>query len=153
MLHSDLVSLDHLSRSAVVYIRQSTPHQVISNQESRRLQYALKQRALDLGWLKEEDTMAKYISLVKYTAKGIENIKESPGRLDAFKQLCESMGAKVEGFYLTMGRYDLVVIVDAPDHETISKIILATSSKGAISTETLPALAEEEYRKVISEMP
>mgnify|MGYP002065837342 FL=1 len=63
------------------------------------------------------------------------------------------MGAKVEGFYLTMGRYDLVVIVDAPDHETISKIILATSSKGAISTETLPALAEEEYRKIISEMP
>ena len=97
--------------------------------------------------------MAKYISLVKYTAKGIENIKESPSRLDAFKQLCESMGAKVEGFYLTMGRYDLVVIVDAPDHETISKIILATASRGAVSTETLPALAEEEYRKVISEMP
>ena len=96
--------------------------------------------------------MAKYISLVKYTAKGIENIKESPSRLDAFKQLCESMGAKVEGFYLTMGRYDLVVIVDAPDHETISKIILTTSSKGAVSTETLPALPEEEYRKVISEM-
>ena len=97
--------------------------------------------------------MAKYISLVKYTAKGIENIKESPSRLEAFKQLCESMGAKVEGFYLTMGRYDLVVIVDAPDQETISKIILTTSSRGAISTETLPALAEEEYRKVISEMP
>ena len=97
--------------------------------------------------------MAKYISLVKYTAKGIENIKESPSRLDAFKQLCESMGAKVEGFYLTMGRYDLVVIVDAPDHETISKIILATASRGAVSTETLPAIAEEEYRKVISEIP
>ena len=43
-------------------------------------------------------TIAKYISLVKYTAKGLENIKESPGQLDAFKQLCESMGAKVEGF-------------------------------------------------------
>jgi uncharacterized protein with GYD domain len=97
--------------------------------------------------------MAKYISLVKYTAKGIENIKESPSRLDAFKQLCESMGAKVEGFYLTMGRYDLVLIVDAPDHETISKIILATASRGAVSTETLPAIAEEEYRKVISEIP
>ena len=57
--------------------------------------------------------MAKYISLVKYTQKGIENIKKSPARFDAFKQLCESMGAKVEGFYLTMGRYDLMVIVDA----------------------------------------
>jgi uncharacterized protein with GYD domain len=65
--------------------------------------------------------MAKYISLVKYTAEGVENVKESPDRLDAFKQLCESMGAKVEGFYLTMGRYDLVVIVDAPTPEAVSK--------------------------------
>ena len=97
--------------------------------------------------------MAKYISLVKYTAKGIENIKESPDRLDAFKQLCESMGAKVEGFYLTMGRYDLVVIVDAPTPEAVSKIILATGSGGAVRTETLPAFSEEEYRKIISELP
>jgi uncharacterized protein with GYD domain len=59
--------------------------------------------------------MAKYISLVKYTAKGIENVKESPNRLDAVKQLCESMGAKVEGFYLTMGRYDIIMITDAPN--------------------------------------
>jgi uncharacterized protein with GYD domain len=97
--------------------------------------------------------MAKYISLIKYTAKGIENVKESPKRLDAFKQLCESMGAKVEGFYLTMGRYDLVVIVDAPNPETVTKIILATASGGAVRTETLPAFAEEEYRKIISELP
>ncbi len=97
--------------------------------------------------------MAKYISLVKYTEKGIENIKESPNRLDAFKQLCESMGATVEGFYLTMGRYDLLVIVDAPNSETIAKIFLATTSKGAICTETLQAFTEEEYRRIISELP
>jgi DNA invertase Pin-like site-specific DNA recombinase/predicted DNA-binding transcriptional regulator AlpA len=54
MLHSDLLTANHLSRKAVIYIRQSTPHQVISNQESRRLQYALKQRALDLGWHEED---------------------------------------------------------------------------------------------------
>lgn len=97
--------------------------------------------------------MAKYISLVKYTTKGVENIKESPKRLDAFKQLCESMGAKVDGFYLTMGRYDLVVIVDAPNPEIVTKIILTTASGGAVSTETLPALPEEDYRKIISELP
>ncbi|UCE08492.1 MAG: GYD domain-containing protein [bacterium] len=97
--------------------------------------------------------MAKYISLVKYTAKGIENVKESPNRLDAFKQLCESMGARVEGFYLTMGRYDMIVILDAPNPETVAKIILATTSRGAVCTETLPAFPEEEYRKVISELP
>ena len=47
---SDLVAPRHLSRKAVIYIRQSSPHQVLSNQESLRLQYALRRRALDLGW-------------------------------------------------------------------------------------------------------
>ena len=97
--------------------------------------------------------MGKYISLVKYTAKGIENIKDSPNRFDAFKQLCESLGATVEGFYLTMGRYDLAVILDAPNREAVTKIVLATASRGAVTTETLPAFAEEEYRKIISELP
>ena len=97
--------------------------------------------------------MAKFISLVQYTAKGIENIKESPNRLDAFKQLCESMGVTVDGFFLTMGRYDVVVIVDAPDLNTAAKVVLTTGSSGAVSTETLPAFTEAEFRQVISELP
>jgi DNA invertase Pin-like site-specific DNA recombinase len=48
------VTLQHLERKALIYIRQSTPHQVLSNQESLRLQYALQQRALDLGWRAED---------------------------------------------------------------------------------------------------
>lgn len=47
---SELVQPHHLARKAVVYVRQSTPHQVLSNRESLRLQYALRQRASDLGW-------------------------------------------------------------------------------------------------------
>jgi len=49
-MRSELVKPAHLARKAVVYIRQSTPHQVVSNQESLRLQYALRQRARELGW-------------------------------------------------------------------------------------------------------
>jgi DNA invertase Pin-like site-specific DNA recombinase len=49
-MRSELIKPMHLSRRAVVYIRQSTPHQVVSNQESLRLQYALQQRAKELGW-------------------------------------------------------------------------------------------------------
>ena len=97
--------------------------------------------------------MAKYISLVKYTTKGIENVKESVNRYEAFKQLCESVGGTVEGMYLTMGRYDIVVIVDAPDPETAAKVMLTTGSRGAVRTETLQAFSEEEYRKIISELP
>jgi DNA invertase Pin-like site-specific DNA recombinase len=50
MLTSELVSTQHLSRKAIIYIRQSTPHQVLTNQESLKLQYALRERALALGW-------------------------------------------------------------------------------------------------------
>src|SRR5205807_1417064 len=50
MSRSELVSQTHLQRKALIYIRQSTPHQVLSNQESLRLEYALQQRAVDLGW-------------------------------------------------------------------------------------------------------
>ena len=47
---SELVKPHHLGRRAVIYVRQSTPHQVLTNQESLRLQYALRQRARELGW-------------------------------------------------------------------------------------------------------
>lgn len=50
MTASELITPQHLARKAIVYIRQSTPHQAISNQESLRLQYALRSRALELGW-------------------------------------------------------------------------------------------------------
>src|SRR5437660_2609713 len=54
MSRSELVSQMHLQCKALIYIRQSTPHQVLSNQESLRLQYALQQRAIDLGWRPED---------------------------------------------------------------------------------------------------
>jgi DNA invertase Pin-like site-specific DNA recombinase len=54
MSRSELVSPTHLQRKALIYIRQSTPQQVLSNQESLRLQYALQQRAIELGWRAED---------------------------------------------------------------------------------------------------
>ena len=97
--------------------------------------------------------MSKYISFVKYTAEGIKEVKESPGRLNSFRQICELIGAKLEAFYLTMGRYDIVMIIDAPDRETVAKVLLETTSKGAFTTETSPAFTEEEYMKIIHELP
>ncbi len=54
MMTSELITTHHLRRKAMMYIRQSTPHQVLSHQESLRLQYALKQRAISLGWHETE---------------------------------------------------------------------------------------------------
>jgi uncharacterized protein with GYD domain len=97
--------------------------------------------------------MATYIMLVRFTAKGIENIKDSPNRLDAAKQAFAAAGAEFKDFYLTMGRYDVVAVGEAPDDETAAKLALALGSAGAIRTETLRAFTEDEYRGIIAALP
>jgi DNA invertase Pin-like site-specific DNA recombinase len=54
MSTSELITPHHLTRKAIIYIRQSSPHQVLTNQESLRLQYALRERAVTLGWRSED---------------------------------------------------------------------------------------------------
>jgi len=97
--------------------------------------------------------MATYITLIRYTQKGVESIKEGPGRLDAAKKAFKAMGAEVKAFYLVLGRYDAVVIGEAPDDETATKLALAIGSHGSIRTETLRAYPEDEYRKIIASLP
>ena len=97
--------------------------------------------------------MATYISLLRFTQQGIENIKESPARLDRAKQAFRAMGAEIKEFYLVAGRYDAVMVLEAPDGETAAKIALAIGSQGNIRTETLQAFPEGEYRKIIAGLP
>ena len=97
--------------------------------------------------------MATYIVLTQYTQKGIENIKQSPARLDAVKKAFKAMGAELKEFYLVSGRYDMVVIAEAPNYETASKLALTIGSQGSVRTETLRAFTEDEYRKIIAELP
>lgn len=97
--------------------------------------------------------MPTYITLIKYTQKGIENIKEGPSRVDAAKKVIQAAGGEMKAFYLTMGAYDAVSIGEVPDDASYAKALLAIASKGAIQTETLRAFTEDEYRKIISEMP
>ncbi len=97
--------------------------------------------------------MATYISLLRYTEQGIGKVKDSPQRLDAAKKLFRSLGAEIKAAYLVMGRYDLVVITEAPDDETVAKVSLAVGSQGNVKTETLRAFTEEEYGSIISALP
>jgi uncharacterized protein with GYD domain len=97
--------------------------------------------------------MATYIMLVKYTQKGIENVKQSPTRLDAAKKAFKALGAELKQFYLVAGRYDIIIVAEAPDDETIAKAALDVASKGSVTTETLRAFPEAEYRKIIGGLP
>ena len=97
--------------------------------------------------------MPTYMTLIRYTQQGIESIKDSPVRLDTAKVLFKSLGAEIKTFYLLMGKYDVMVISEAPDDETATKLSMTIGSTGAIRTETFRIFTEDEYRKLISELP
>ncbi len=96
--------------------------------------------------------MSTYLCLGQWTQKGIENIKESPARLDAAREEWKKQGVTIRDFYLTTGQYDLVIVVDAPDDATLAKVLLAQASKGGLRTTTLHAFSEAEYREIIGSL-
>jgi uncharacterized protein with GYD domain len=94
--------------------------------------------------------MAKYIVLMNWTDQGAKNVKDSPARLDAARAAAKKMGASINDFYMTMGAFDMVIMVDAPDDEAMAKFMLATGMGGNVHTTTLKAFSEDAYRKILS---
>ena len=97
--------------------------------------------------------METYISLVSYTGEGVQHMDESPDRLDDARVVVESMGGELTEFYLTMGQYDAVAIMEMPDAETATQAGITISGGCAIRTETLRAFPEDEYRELIDGLP
>jgi uncharacterized protein with GYD domain len=97
--------------------------------------------------------MPTYIAMFNWTQQGLQNIKQSPSRLDAARKGFESAGVKLKDFYMVTGQYDMVAVIDAPDDAAVAKAILAASSQGSITSQTCRAFTEEEYRKIISGLP
>ena len=90
-----------------------------------------------------------YILLVEYTQQGIEHVADSADRFDSARELLEDLGGEHHGMFLTFGQYDQVHIMEFPDDETAARFILEESSKGWVSTETLKAFPEDDYRDII----
>lgn len=93
--------------------------------------------------------MPSYIALLKWTEQGIANVKDSPGRLDSGRKAFKKLGVKIKDTYLTMGRYDLVCVIDAPDDAAFAKVMLTLGSQGNVQSETLKAFSEAEYRDIV----
>ena len=96
--------------------------------------------------------MPTYIALLKWTEQGIGAVKDSPSRLDAGREAFKKTGVNIRDTYLTMGRYDLVCIIDAPDDESFASAMLSLGSQGNVQTETLKAFPEEQYRKICASL-
>jgi uncharacterized protein with GYD domain len=97
--------------------------------------------------------MPSYIILMKLTEQGSKAIKEAPERIKAGIKGWEAMGGKIHGFYVVMGEYDYIAVADTINDETAAAFSLALSSLGNVKTTTLRAFDQEEFAKIVKNLP
>lgn len=96
--------------------------------------------------------MPHYIGLIKWTDQGLRNVKETIQRAQHARQMVEQMGGRMDILYWTLGRYDIVAILEAPDDETATAMVLRIGQAGAVRTETLRAFDATEMERILSKL-
>ncbi|MHC4607699.1 MAG: GYD domain-containing protein [Planctomycetota bacterium] len=94
--------------------------------------------------------MPHYVTLVTFTQEGLKNLNSTTKRAKAFEDAAEKLGVKILYTLWTVGRYDIVHILDAPDDETAAGMAFSLGSLGNVRTETLRAFGREEMEKIIA---
>jgi uncharacterized protein with GYD domain len=97
--------------------------------------------------------MAKYVVLMNWTDQGVRNVKDTVSRARAARQAFETMGGKLGEILWTVGQYDMVATVEAPDDETASRINLGLCMQGNLRTTTLRAFGEPEMERIVQGLP
>ncbi len=96
--------------------------------------------------------MATYINLINYTDQGVRNAKDAPQRIEASKALIESMGGRFIAYYLTLGQFDAVTISEAPDDETVAKLIMKIAGAGNVRTTPMRAVDEADATRIFQSL-
>ncbi len=96
--------------------------------------------------------MATYISLIQFTDQGIRNVKDTIKRGEAAVAEAEKMGMKIIEEFWTMGAYDVVVLLEAPNDETMTAFALKVSSMGSVKTHTMRAFRREEMEGILAKI-
>ena len=97
--------------------------------------------------------MAMFIALVDFTQKGIENFSATADRAGLFKEMAQKAGVTVRDIYWTMGSHDAVIIMEGPNDEAVTAVMLKLGSLGNVRTETLRAFTSSEMKEIISKVP
>ena len=96
--------------------------------------------------------MATYIVLANFTEHGIRSVQDTTRRADAFKALAKTFGISVKDIYWTLGRYDIVTTVDAPDDVAVTALGLSLGKSGNLRTETLRAFSQTDMGAVLDKV-
>jgi uncharacterized protein with GYD domain len=89
--------------------------------------------------------MPTYILLSNLTAQGVQTLKSNPARLREVNSDVEELGARVVHQWATLGPYDFVYVVEAPDAQTVARVSVALGSRGSAKLQTLTALTIDEF--------
>jgi uncharacterized protein with GYD domain len=96
--------------------------------------------------------MSTYFVLVNWTEKGVQQVKESPKRLESAKKALKEVGGEVKSVYLTMGEYDLIMICEASDDAVMARFVMQLGMLGFVRTRTLKAFPETAYREIVASL-
>ena len=88
--------------------------------------------------------MALYVMLTNLTPEGVRTLKNNPNRVGEVNKEVEQIGAKVVAQYATLGQYDFVTVVEAPDDKTMAKVSVELGSRGTMTSETMAAMPAED---------
>lgn len=97
--------------------------------------------------------MPLFICMINWTEQGIRNVKDSPKRAKAARELAKKVGVEMKELYLTSGNSDLLCILDTPNGDNVAKFAMAIGAQGSVRTRTFRAWPEAEYQKLIAELP
>jgi uncharacterized protein with GYD domain len=89
--------------------------------------------------------MPTYVMLTNLTADGVRTLKNNPGRVSEVNAEVEQIGAKVLAQYATLGQYDFITIVEAPDEKTMAKVSVELGSRGTMTSQTLSAIPAKDF--------
>src|SRR5215831_7041581 len=96
--------------------------------------------------------MVTYVVLANFTDQGIRNVKDSPKRADAFKEMAKTFGVTVKELVWTQGRYDFVTVLEASDESAAMSLSLSLGALGNVRTETLRAFSAADMTKIVGKM-
>ena len=96
--------------------------------------------------------MATYVALSNFTDQGIRSVKDTTKRAEAVQKSAKKFGVKVAQFYWTVGSYDLVVIIEAPDDASATAFMLSIGSAGNVRTQTLRAFSKNEMNAILGKL-
>jgi uncharacterized protein with GYD domain len=97
--------------------------------------------------------MATYVILGQFTDQGIRTVKNSPQRAGQVAEMAKGFGCEMKDVYWTLGQYDIVALIEAPDEQSLSAFGFALGSAGNVRTQTLRAFTKSELGAILGKLP